>query len=128
MIFIKIIYFHIYNAYYKDGGFKNDIPSLTAYGIVAPSLSFIILTTTAVIYNQLTGARLPYKVCFVIVSIALLIFFFLFMYKKNYNKIYTEIKKSQWDNITMKIVTWAIVLIGFLSVGLYSYIFNRVTI
>ena len=126
MKFLNSIYFHVYNAYYKDGNYTNDIPHLTAYGIVGCSLS-LLLTVIVLLINYLINSadRISFNITIVISLLGLIVCFFLFLFKKRYKKVYVEIKGSKFDNFIFKLLAWLIVAIGFVSVVLYSYLLNQ---
>ena len=124
MIF-RVLFFHIYNAYYKNGNYKNDIPHLTAFGIVGTSLSIMIVVTVLFVLKTAAETELP-KLLIILLTIVCLAFFgFLFLVKSKYSSIYQQIKGSKWDNIGFKILSWVIVILGFAFAGLFAYIFNR---
>ena len=50
MSWYKIIFFHVFKRYYKDGKFINDIPWLTTSVIVGVSSSFYLLSLTVLFY------------------------------------------------------------------------------
>ena len=125
MKIIKIYYFHIYNSYFKDGNDKNDIPSLTAFGIVGCSIAIIFVTILTNLYLRIFN-KLPNY--FSVVSIFTLILFFLFfklIYKSKYKKIYKEFKNTKWDKTIFKITSWLVLPLAFVFIGLHAYIYNR---
>lgn len=126
MKLIKAIFFHVYNFYYKDSSYTNDIPHLTAFGIVGCSLSCVLAAGVASINHLLNASRLSKPAVFIVYVLGLLISFLLFYANRRYDKIYEEIKDSKYDTITYKILSWVIVILGFSLIGIYSYLFNRV--
>ncbi|NQZ77537.1 MAG: hypothetical protein HRT61_15765 [Ekhidna sp.] len=124
MRFLDTIYFHIYNVYYKDGNYNNDIPHLTAFGLVGSSFSLILAAVVSLSNYLLGRQRLSFEFAVFIIVLGLIFFFFKFLYGSRYEKIYNEIRKSKVDNIWFKILSWLLVLAGFGCVGLYSYVFN----
>lgn len=125
MKIIKIYYFHIYNSYFKDGNYKNDIPSLTAFGIVGCSLATLFVTILTNLFVRIFN-KLPNY--FSVVSIFTLILFYLFfklVYKFKYKKIYKEFKNSKWDRTIYKIFSWLVLPVAFVLIGLQAYIYNR---
>ncbi|WP_418513990.1 hypothetical protein [Corallibacter sp.] len=124
MKILNILFFHVYNAYYKDGNYSNDIPHLTAYGIVGFSLSTLFTTTIMFILTLLNIKLIDYYFLVILVGTLLLLFYY-FFYEKKYDTIYNLIKDSKWDNFRFKIASWLIVFLGFASVFVYSYLFNR---
>jgi heme/copper-type cytochrome/quinol oxidase subunit 2 len=125
MKFFRILYFHIYNTYYKDGNYSNDIPHLTAFGLVGCSLSLLATTGIVFMNYQLTGQRMNTELTIGIVTIGVLIILFGTLYQRKYESIYEEIKGTTWDNTLTKAFSWLVTIIGFLTVGVYAYIFNR---
>lgn len=125
MRILKGIYFHVYNAYYKDGNYANDIPHLTAFGIVGCSLSLFLAVGASLIYYSLNESRLSLEFIVVVLTIGLILLFFQFLFQKKYEKIYEEIKGSELDSLSFKILAWLIIVTGFVMVGLYAYLFNQ---
>ncbi|MFD3003659.1 hypothetical protein ACFS7Z_25100 [Pontibacter toksunensis] len=122
---LNALFYHVYNSYYKDGNYTNDIPHLTAFGLLGSSLTMFCLAVFALFNSMFNNSRLSVGICLAIVIAGLLFFSFQFLYDSRYNRIYNEIKGSKLDNMFMKIVAWGVVVMGFVSVGLYSYIFNQ---
>lgn len=125
MNLLKVIYFHIYNAYYKDGNYKNDIPHLTAFSITSTSIGCLTLTLIALLNYGLKGTSLPAEICFIVFLVCFVLFFVLFLYNERYKEVYNSAKGSKSDATWVKILVWVVVILGFASVGLYSYIFNN---
>lgn len=122
---IDILYFHVYNAYYQDGNYSNDIPHLTAYGIVGCSLSFALASILLTIAG-LASNNLPSWIFFVFIILGLLLSYFLFLHKKRYQMIYERIKNSKYDHLFFKILSWFIIICGFAQFVLYVFFFNRI--
>ena len=112
---LKIIYFHIYNSYYKNGSYNNDIPHLTAFGLVACSLSFLLFIPIAILFRTTFGNLLPVWLVYSILLSFMILFIYMFLYRRKYEDIYTEIRKSKWDNALMKITSWSIIILAFIS-------------
>jgi hypothetical protein len=125
MLFFKVIYFHIYNLYYKNGKYTNDIPWLTAYGIAASSFSCLLVSLIATVYSIITDLRISKINCLITFAAGYIIFYFIYLNQSNYNNIYNLVKGSKWDTKPVRIATYLMIAIGFASVGLYSYLFNR---
>lgn len=124
MKFFKIIFFHIYNSYYKDGNFHNDIPFLTAYGITGTSISCAAMTVLAVTNYLITCSKPSVLMSISIFAICMVACFFIYIYNSKFETIYSDIKDSKWDNTSTKFVVWIIIISGYSSVGVYSYLFN----
>ncbi|WP_017733498.1 hypothetical protein [Nafulsella turpanensis] len=119
---LKVVYFHIYNSYYKDGNYSNDIPHLTAFGIVGCSLGFMLTTLAASVVKFLDGEKLATTGIYPIMIVGLTITFFMFMYKSKYRKVYYDIKGSAYDRLPFKIAAWITVLAGFISFMICAFI------
>jgi len=121
---IRLIYFHIYNSYHKDGNYKNDMPHLTALGIVC-SLSMILLSTMFVAYQLLFKQRPTLGMVGTPFVIFLAYFYFALVHDSKYQSIYSEFKNSKWDTTVIKVLSWSAMLVAFIMIGLCAYIFNR---
>jgi hypothetical protein len=126
MKFLQVIYFHVYNAYYKDGNFKNDIPHLTAFGIVSCSLGLMIVGIANLIKYSLTQHKLSAQEYLWLMLPSLLLFYFLFLHKGKYSDIYKSLKGSDWDKSAIKILIWAIIFMGFASFAALAFAFKNV--
>lgn len=115
----------MYNAYYKDGNYTSDIPHLTAFGIVGCSLSLLLVVGVSLLNYTLNGSRLSFEFIVAVLVVGLMLFFFLFLFKRKYEKIYEDLKGSGLDSLPFKILSWLIVVAGFAMVGLYAYLFNQ---
>lgn len=58
MTWYNLIFFHVFKRYYKNGMYKNDIPWLTASGIVGTS-SLLYLFTFADLAYYLSNGEMP---------------------------------------------------------------------
>ncbi len=124
MKILNILFFHVYNAYYKDGNYYNDVPHVTAFGIVGSSLS-MLLTSILLVILRMLSIKPTYNIVLVILVGSLLLLSYFFLFKKKYKVIYNLIKNSKWDNLRFKIISWVTIFLGFISIGVYGYIFNR---
>jgi len=125
MKIVKLIYFHIYNSYYKDGNYTNDIPHLTAFGIVGCSVSIILLSAIFSVYQLIFDRRLTTVMVVVPFVISLAYLFYSLMYDAKYKAIYSEFKDSKWDTVVIRILSWSVLVIAFVLIGSYAYIFNQ---
>lgn len=119
---MRIVYFHIYNAYYKDGNFNNDIPHLTAFGIVGSSLSFLLMTMGIIVNSYYGREKISESVYTITMVFFLVIFSLIFLYNRKYNVIYNEIKDSKWGNLFYKIISWFVIFLGY---ALFSLVVLR---
>lgn len=121
----RLIFFHIYNSYYKNGTYRNDIPHLTAFFIVGAGFSMLILTVILFTSKVLFGATFSKLVVMSIFVAPMPLFTYQYLYKSKYKLIYKEFRKSKWDTLRVKVMCWLLPLVGFISIVLYSYAFNR---
>jgi hypothetical protein len=97
------LFYIIYNAYYKHGEYKNDIPSLTVGGIF--SIFFFSIGYSSLIIIKLINdpffLHLP-KLSKPIMSLITILFgiivYFIFYYGKKYQKIYETYKEDVFLN------------------------------
>lgn len=122
---LKVLFFHVYNAYYKDGSYKNDIPHLTAFCIVGCSLSIMIVVTVLIFLKSTSNTTLSKELIIFLTFACLSVFGYIFLVGSKYKSIYQEVKGSKWDSIGFKILSWFIVIVGFAFAGLFAYMFNR---
>ncbi len=124
MRFLNSIYFHIYNAYYKDGNYTSDIPHLTAFGIVGTSQS-VLLTSLFLVLNEEFFLIDIGKELFIGLLVSLiLIFYLLLLHGKKYERIYEEQKGSGNDNIGFKVFSWVYVVLSFAAFFGYAIIYK----
>lgn len=113
MKILNLLYFGIYNFYYKDGNFKSGIPSYTSMMIFAgcffANISFLIL-----LFSENMNAFPFGKSEAIMVAIACaFISFFLFVWKKKYERIYNEFKDSDRRTVH-NFFSWLYVCVSFL--------------
>lgn len=125
MKYLRVIYFHVYNAYYKDGRFSSDVPHLKAFGLVGCSFCFMIAVICALTFQVLNGVRFSFGIGLFIEVLSSILFYYLLLFNRVYEKINQEFKGSKFDCSSYKILSWLVVIIGFAAVGLYGYFFNR---
>ncbi len=122
--YLRLFYFHIYNTYYKDGDYTSDIPHLTAYGWVGTSLGCTVLVIFSIVGDMINGARMPNAVVWFAFGVTLPVAYFYFVYKRKYERIYTEFKGSKMNRKQIKIVSWVFVLAQFIIMIIYLKMFN----
>lgn len=113
------LFYIIYNSYYKDGEYKNDIPSLTVGGIFTISFFSIGLSIFNVIgcINPLySKIKIGNFVAFFSIFFCGLIVYFLFYHNKRYRKIYETYKDNVFLNSKLaKRFSFFIVILFILS-------------
>lgn len=122
---LNVLFFHVYNHYYQNGNDDNDIPHLTAWGIVGCSFSCLLATMTALTITMVSDERIVKPLAIGIMVLGLILTFFQFLYQSRYSKIYEEIRGTNYDSVLFKTLTWAVVAAGFISTGIFAYIFNQ---
>lgn len=124
MKLFKIIYFHIFNTYYRDGNYSNDIPILTASGVFGCCLSIILLSVLLFIGRVFVDFE-PSKESVIVALVLLIAFFYwILMSKKRSYKIYQQVKNTKWDKPIFKILSWLIMPFAVMIAALYAYMFN----
>lgn len=126
MKFLHVIYFHVYNSYYQDGNYRNDIPHLTAFGIVGVSLSFLVVGIGNVIKFALTEHKLSTQEYLWLMLSSLSLFYLVFLNRGKYNVIYKELKGSDWDRSAIKILAWVIIVVGIVSFAASAFAFKNI--
>lgn len=125
MDILKIFFFHIYNSYYNNGNYRNDVPHWTAFRITACAMTCWIVALLSIVVNLMTGKRLTPIVLYPVCFFSLIYFFYNFLFRGKYQIIYAKIIGGKWDNKFMKYFSWIFIMSGFISIGLYAYIFNQ---
>jgi hypothetical protein len=113
------LFYVIYNSYYKDGQYKDDIPSLTVGGIFTISFFSIGLSIFNLIgwINPLySKIKIGNFITFFSISFCALIVYFLFYHNKRYRKIYQTYKNNVFLNSKLaKRFSFFIVILFILS-------------
>ena len=122
---LNVFFFHVYNHFYQNGNYENDMPHLTAWGIVECSFSWLLATVIALIITQISDERIAKPLAIGTMVFGLIVTFFQFLHQSRYSKIYEEIKGTNYDTLSYKILTWTVTVTGFVSVGVLAYIFNQ---
>ena len=95
------LFYVIYNSYYKDGEFKDDIPSLTVGGIFLVSFFSIglsISTIIGLINPDYEKIKLGEVFTFFSLFFYGTLVYFLFYHKKRYRFIYERYKNDEFLN------------------------------
>ena len=122
MNWYKIIFYHLFKRYYKDGKYKNDIPWLTAAGILSVSTFFLLTGFFTLIYYLFVKKNVPqldYKFTLLGFLFTALNCFW-FANKKHYLRIYEEYKTSKVNNTITEILSWLFVILGFASLAIVA--------
>lgn len=125
MNWYKLIFFHIFKRYYKNGEFRNDIPWLTASVIIGVSSSFYVLSLVVLTYYVFIDNNVPTlnKTHIIICGFVFAAINYLwFTYKKRYLKIYEEYRTSNKNNRVTEVLSWIYIIMGFASVPIVALI------
>jgi hypothetical protein len=125
MNWYKLIFFHIFKRYYKNGSFTNDIPWLTASVIVGLSSFFYVLGLLVLAYFFFIDHNVPKlkKYPLLISGFAFAITNYLwFTYKKRYLKIHAEYRTSNKNNKVTEVLAWIYVIVGFATVPIVALV------
>lgn len=125
MSWYKIIFFHVFRRYYKDGKFTNDIPWLTTSVIVGVSSSFYLLSLTVLFYFFFIDhdvpqlSKYPILICGFVFAVANCLWF---TYKKRYLKIYQEYRISDKNNKVTAVLSWIYIIFGYALVPIVAIV------
>jgi hypothetical protein len=89
---LDYLFFGVFNSYYKDGNFKNDIPWYTAMMIFG-AMFFLNVSSVMMLFSSKSGYPVSKQVGFIIGGCCVLLSYFLFAWKKRYENIYSEFSK-----------------------------------
>jgi hypothetical protein len=127
MNWYKMIFYHVFKRYYKDGNYKNDIPWLTATGIVSVSTGFMISSVYIFSYYSFVDKNVPqldnrFTLLGLIFIVANFIFF---THKKRYMEIFAFFKGSEKDNKLWGIISWGYIILGMVSLPAVALIIRN---
>ncbi len=125
------LFYIVFNIYYKNGNYKNDIPTLTVGGIF--TVFFFCLTllfygmAMTIINPNLRSYGVNKPVSFAIGIIMSVIVYFLFFYNKRYMIIYERYcDRPSLNSRTAKVIGLSIIILGLLSPFVYALISNKI--
>lgn len=108
---LDYLFFGIYNSYYKDGNYKNDVPW---YGglIIFTGVFFCNVFTLMVVV--LDGGPISKSFWYIIGLVCLATSYLLFIRNKRYEIIYNEMSKlSRPKRLLNKVLSWVYVIGSF---------------
>jgi hypothetical protein len=122
------LFYIIYNSYYKNGEYKDDIPSLTVGGIFLICFFCIRLTVWAImglVNTPYHHAKTSNSTVMVEIIAYGIIVYFLFYHNKRYRRIYEKYKENTFLNSKMAkrlgfMIVILIIVFPFV-LGLVSY-------
>ncbi len=127
---MDFIFYIIYNAYYKDGNYKNDMPAFTVF-ILFTLAFFCILLMLADVKVLLTEGPYVKELglkkyhIYLLGLMGAVITYLMFYINKRYVNIYDTYKDSRFANgYTGKIIGWTGLFIMILSPFIFIYIRN----
>lgn len=119
MSWYKVIFFHVFQRFYKNGKFTNDIPWLTASVIMGVSSSFYLLSLTVLFYFFFFDHNVPPLNKYLILICGFVFTFINYLWlthQKRYLKIYEEYRTSDKNNKVTAMLSWAFIILGLASV------------
>jgi len=113
MKLIDYLYFGIYNSYYKDGNFNNDIPWYTSMMIFGAMLFLNVIFIINTISTK-EGYPINKNEAFLLGGLCLTFSYFMFGWRKRYLKVYqTFCNLSKSQRLVNKIVSWSYCFFSF---------------
>ena len=117
MTWYNLIFFHVFKRYYKNGRYKNDVPWLTAAGIVGVSSLLYLFTITALTYYFTKGEMpdvdkkyaLPLGVAFIALN------WFWFTGGSRYLKIFENFKERYLRDKLTETLSWVYILGAYVT-------------
>ncbi|MCG3164424.1 MAG: hypothetical protein POELPBGB_00178 [Bacteroidia bacterium] len=128
MKWYKIIFFHVFKRYYKNGMYKNDLPWLTASSIIAVSSSFYVFSFYLLAYYFINGYMPDHLEKRIIIPIGFLIVIPIviwFVSKKRYLTIYNELRTSHSNHKSSEILSWLFVFGAYLLFVVLTLLRNK---
>lgn len=114
MRWYNLIFFYVFNAYYKDGNYKSDIPWLTASGIMGVATFVHIINLFDVILFTI-GRKIIGSSFFVPIGICITVLVCgYFIIGKRYMRIYEKYKETGKTNKRAKVLSWTYIFSSFL--------------
>jgi hypothetical protein len=117
MKWFYIVFFHVFKKYYKNGHYKNDIPWLTASGIVGVSVYFYLFSlyiiTHYISYGYLL-ARLDKNFVIPIGLAIVLGTIIFFIWNKKYLMIFNSFKDKYSKDSLSQTLSWIFVFAPYL--------------
>jgi len=120
MNILDYLFFGIYNSYYKDGHYKNDIPELTAMSIFAGM--FGINTFTMLwLFIGLNEFQIGKTDAYLLGGFWFLFCYFIFVFRKRYKKIYEKFSNLSFEQKKLnKFISWSYILLTFISFSIIA--------
>jgi hypothetical protein len=119
---IDYIFFGIFNTYYKDGNYKNDIPEYTAMMIFG-AMFFLNILALLWFFSSGDGSPISKPIAFVIGGFCVLLSYLLFMYRKRYESIYNAFSSyNRRQRQLNKLVAWTYIALSFLAIFLPAFL------
>jgi hypothetical protein len=118
MDWYNLVFYHVFKRYYKNGNYKNDIPWLTATGILSVSTFFFLTGIFVVFYYFFINKNIPqlnnlYTIFGIIFTVLNCLWF---TYKNRYLSIYKHYQALTTNNRKTEILSWLYIILGFASV------------
>jgi len=125
MEWYNLIFFHVFKFYFKDGNYKNDVPWFTATALISTSFWVYLFSATILItclfnfdFFKLVNRHLFISSAFIFLFANIL----WFKRGDRYLKIYRKYKNSPQDLGKISLLSWVVVIGGFLSLPIVLFL------
>ena len=126
----NLIFYIIYNSYYKHGNFKNDVPAYTVFFIFRFSFfcqMLFLIGLWDLINDPYTNAEISKLANIIFFLSCLAITYFLFYLNKKYVVIYNTYKNDLFANSHLgKFMGWSFIILSILFPFLSALIINKI--
>ena len=126
----NIIFYIIYNSYYKHGNFKNDMPAYTVFFIFTISFfcqMLFLIGLWDLIDDPYTIAEISKLANIFFFLSCFAITYFLFYVNKRYIIIYNTYKDNSFANSRLgKFMGWSFIILSILSPFIFIIIRNKI--
>lgn len=119
MTILDYLFFGIYNSYYKDGNYKNDMPWYNGMAIFLFTFWCNIITILDVLNSSKNKFPVEKLTSFIIAAVCLIISYLLFVRNRRYDTIYNRYKNfNKTNRIINKVVSWTYVIGSIVAIML----------
>ncbi len=121
---LNYIFFGIYNSYYKDGNFTNNIPWLKAISVLGVSLSCNIISVSF-LFSDGDRIHLERSTLIIFAAISFVFLYFMFFRNRRYEDIYKEFcHLNKQQRLVNKFISWLYILLSFIICLLPPLLFS----
>jgi hypothetical protein len=121
---LRLVFFHIYNAYYGNGRGRKDIPHITASCVFTLAVG-LLATMIILSIAKWSGYQPPMELMVTLWLTFAGILAFRFLYKSRYKEVYVEFRKTKWDTLRYKTISIIFIVFCYASLPLYAILFRE---